>query len=523
MDPQAPRRLDSVAAPAAMGALPENAASSRRAFVIASAVAAAGAGAFLASCGSPQGMKRAGGGGPREAGTLASGTGAAGQGTAPAATEPSATKQAPEEPKGPVDATATTTKPQPAPVERPAPPSGEPSIRIKTGGLPKSSPTVRIDGPGAKMWVADAASAGSGRAAVTPIELSWSAAGWRMTEGAGKRWARESDLGTAGAVEISAMRGEARRVKLLGSEWPGTVRLVPQPATAADAVDIVHEVPLEEYLSGVIAKELYNSWGPATHRAQAVAARSYALCSMAMYGAARHYDVLSDERSQAWIGATTHRKSLDAVAATRGQVLVFQGLVVPAYYSSCCGGASASAQGTIESPILHDIAPLAARGRDREPCCDWSPNYRWQNRLDVGAFARTLPKWARVEGYPLLARVNGVRRVAIAQRNDAGRPTRYSITDAGGREYEVEAERLRWAFNADPANPAAMRPSKERVKSAFFEPLVAGGEIVLTGRGFGHGVGMCQFGAEGMARKGAKSEAILSRYYPGARITRAYA
>ncbi|MFM7052100.1 MAG: SpoIID/LytB domain-containing protein [Planctomycetota bacterium] len=519
MDPQVPARRSHALSPAPAAGAAESL-STRRGFVLVTAVAAAGA--VLSSCAPKKGMQRAAGGGSQPAGTLASGAGAAGQGAAAKPSDADAPKQAPEQPKGPIDATATTTKPQPAPIDRPAPPSGEPSIRIKTGGLPKTSPSVRIDGPGAKMWVVDAASGAAGRAAVTPVELALTPTGWRMTEGAGKRWARASELGTRGAIEISAMRGEPRRVSMLGSEWPGTVRLVPQPASAAEAVDIVHEVPLEEYLSGVIAKELYNSWAPATHRAQAVAARSYALCSMAMYGATRHYDVLSDERSQAWIGATTHRKSLDAVAATRGQVLLFQGLVVPAYYSSCCGGASASAQGTIESPIRHDIAPLAARGRDRDECCSISPNYRWQNRVDAGSFSRTLPAWARVEGYPLLAGVGAVQRVTVAQRNAAGRPTRYGITDARGQEYEVEAERLRWAFNADPANPAAMRPFKERVKSAYFEPLVAGGEIVLTGRGFGHGVGMCQFGAEGMARKGAKSEAILARYYPSATLARAY-
>jgi stage II sporulation protein D len=81
---------------------------------------------------------------------------------------------------------------------------------------------------------------------------------------------------------------------------------------------------------------------------------------------------------------------------------------------------------------------------------------------------------------------------------------------------------LRWALNADPRDPALLRPSKDRVKSANFEALIAGRELVLAGRGHGHGVGMCQYGAEAMSKKGAKEAAILSRYYPGAKVVTAY-
>jgi stage II sporulation protein D len=68
-----------------------------------------------------------------------------------------------------------------------------------------------------------------------------------------------------------------------------------------------------------------------------------------------------------------------------------------------------------------------------------------------------------------------------------------------------------------------MRPAKERVKSAYFEPLVRGRELFVSGRGHGHGVGMCQYGAEAMSKKGAQAKAILARYYPGATLEKSYA
>jgi stage II sporulation protein D len=82
---------------------------------------------------------------------------------------------------------------------------------------------------------------------------------------------------------------------------------------------------------------------------------------------------------------------------------------------------------------------------------------------------------------------------------------------------------MRWALSASPANPAEKKPVNERVRSAFFEPKIVGDRLVLKGAGYGHGVGLCQYGSEAMAKDGAKANRILSTYYPGARIDRAYA
>ena len=476
----------------------------RRAFVVVGAVAAAGG---LWTCTQPPGMQPAPGKGARSPKPVPGGSSKPIDPAEAARTPPAET---------------ATGRPAP-PTERPKPPAAEPSIRIKTGGLPRGNARVEINGPGLHLWIFEPGSGKPGTVAEGPVEFAWTATGWRVTEAKGTSRARAVAVPAHADLEISALRNEPQRLTVYGSEWPGRVRLVRQPGDAAEPVDIVHEVPMETYLPGVIAKELYNSWGAATHEAQAVAARSYAACEMARWAGRRHYDVLADERSQAWIGATAHRRSLDAYAATRGRVLLYDARVVPAYYSSCCGGARASARDAISSSILHDIPPLAVDRGDSRDCCSWSPTYRWQARFDAESFARTLPAWARNEGLASLFKVDGLRRVDIAARNAAGRPVRFKLRDAKGADYEVTAERLRWALNADPRDPSAMRPAKERVKSAFIEPLLVGREIVVTGRGHGHGVGLCQYGAEAMAKKGAASGSILARYYPGASVERAYA
>jgi SpoIID/LytB domain protein len=510
----------------------------RRTFILAAAVLAAG-GAL--SCEQPQGLKRSRSSKPLEGGEAgASGaTGASGAGSDAAKTTPTggnAAKQpsanTAKQGADAAKADGTTPKPPAPPVERPLPPTTEPAIRVKSGGLPKSDPKIRIDGPGAHLWIIEPGNAQPGTVGQSPVEFRWTDAGWKATEAAGTSRARPLALPARATLEIMALRDEPQRLKLSGatsiaggkeSEWPGIVRLVPQPTDPNEPVDVVHEVPMETYLPGVLAQELFNKWTVNVHRAQAVAARSWALCEIAQWRHRRHFDVVAGELGQAWIGATKHQRSIDAVADTRGEVLLWTGRVVPAYYSSCCGGERASARDAISSSIVHDIPPLMVTKKDGRDCCSSSPTYRWQSKFDLATFARTLPAWAREEGYASLFKVDGLRRIEIAERNAAGRPVRFQITDAKGMLYEVQAERLRFALNADPARPGNLRPSKERLKSAFIEPLVVGKELVVSGRGHGHGVGMCQYGAEAMAKKGAKPSAILSRYYPGADLVKAYA
>ncbi len=501
----------------------------RRGFLLATAVAAASGVAALVACDQPQGMRR-----PRGAAAGAGADGAeagASSSAKPVAPNKSAAAVSTAEPAGatPVQAETpadsppgTTAKPLP-PTERPLPPSSEPAIRIRTGGLPKSDPKIEVSGPGPSLWIVEPDSGRPGVVAACPVQFAWTAAGWKATEAFGTRRAKVIEVSARGTLGISALGGEPQHLRVHGSEWPGTLRLVPQPNDAETPVDIVHDVAMETYLPGVLSKELFNKWTPTTHRAQAIAARSWALCEAERWRARRHYDVVAGEQGQAWIGATTHSRSLEAVAATRGQVLLFDSRIVPAYYSSCCGGQRASARDAISSSLLHDIAPLQVSKQDSKDCCSASPTYRWRSTFEVAVFAKTLPAWARTEGCASLFNVKGIRRVDLAARNPAGRPVRFKITDASGKVVEVSAERMRYALNANPQDPTQQRPSKERVKSANFEPLVIAGDLVITGRGHGHGVGMCQYGAEAMAKKGAKAEVILARYYPSATVVKSYA
>ncbi len=484
----------------------------RRRFILVSAAASAGTALFFgAGCDTPQGMQN-----PRStnvpgAGTLPGQNPAGMNGAPQSGAEPAKPKPEPAPKDGKTD--------KPQTIERPEPPSKEPAIRIKTREILPAAPQVTVQGSGPSVWVVAKGTGKGGKLARGPVEIRWTNVGWRITENAGTRRACVLDYSALGTLDVMSLTNEEQRITIDGVSWPGAVRLVPQ----GGGFDLVHEVPMEMYLSGVIAKELYNSWAVETHRAQAIAARSWAICEMAIARPQRHYDVVADERSQAWVGETKHQKSLDAVRDTAGQLLVWQDRVVPAYYSSCCGGARANAQGTISSEMQHDIGPLrAASGKRGCACTGFSKFAKWEMTLEVPAVSRALPGWGRLEGYPSLSRIGRLAELTVIARNEQGRPERVRVVDAKGWKCELTAESMRWALSASPANPAVKKPVNERVRSAFFEPKIVGDRLVLKGAGYGHGVGLCQFGTEAMAKDGAKANRILSTYYPGAQLVRAY-
>ena len=345
-----------------------------------------------------------------------------------------------------------------------------------------------------------------------PVELRRSKGNWTAIEAAGAAGALSQVLPQGDRILIETPADAAGDIQCRGLSWPGSAELV---ATGPDAADLVFVVPMETYLPGVISKELIKGWAPETHRAQAVAARSFAACEHAWWSGRRHYDVNADQSSQAWVGITRDATSLDAVRDTRGEYLVFDGRVVPAYFSSACGGAPANADDAILDGTWVEIAPLQVSGRgDARPkgCCEKAPTARWKTSIACAEMARRLNVWAVAQGRKDLGGLGPVKTVALAESNAAGRPVAFRIGDAAGRKVIWEAEDMRRALREG---------SKDLIKSSFVTVQVAGGRVLFEGRGHGHGVGMCQYGAQAMAKAGRGYRDILARYYPGASIQRA--
>ena len=274
---------------------------------------------------------------------------------------------------------------------------------------------------------------------------------------------------------------------------------------------VINRVDLETYVAGVLTRELYPDWHREAYRAQAVAARTYAMVQMSR-NAGLDYDVTCTEAAQVYGGLAEGRgarRAVEAARYTRGIVATWTSpageRIFCTYYSSACGGRSQSVADCKPEP---EIPPLAGGVR-----CDYcriakGDVYRWGpvrlSKRDVNS--RLLAR------YPRLAEtLDRIRTVEVARRTRSGRPGRIRLTGTNGRSDELVAEDFRLAVGS-----RIMRSTDCRLQDA-------GNDIVLSnGRGFGHGIGLCQWGMQGQALAGRKAAQILKFYYPGLHLTRAY-
>lgn len=326
------------------------------------------------------------------------------------------------------------------------------------------------------------------------------------------------------AWQLPAMRivsPSASPMTIDGKPYPGVVVLVPttdKTGQPTDAFDIVSHVPLETYLPGVIERELYPKWLPETFAAQAIAARSYALFEQTLR-ANSHYDLESTTASQVYGGAATNPRAIDAVRRTRGLVVTHRGRIVPTFFSSACGGTGQDA--TAAFPHLAttvDIPPL--RGQHRSNFCTGSNYFTWGPiERDTATLARRIAAWGSVEKNRVASMI-GLRHVHVSSRSSAGRPATFELTDRQGKRYTLPAEQFRFACNYNATGLPAVSAATQ-LRSSHVDVLVVGEKIRFTaGHGFGHGVGMCQWGAQGMATKGYPAAQIIAYYYPGASLER---
>ena len=401
---------------------------------------------------------------------------------------------------------------------------GEPDIRVRIAAKKTS---VSIAGP-QEISVAPVDDLRERRVLSTPVQLALGESAWSVTDNRGRStMIPRSGFRGQGPLSITSVGPVLLRMD--NGEYPGELRLTPRKDASASegaglGFDVVENVPVETYLAGVVAAELFKSWSLETFKAQAVAARGYALHERTRAMAAGEtYDVEASQMDQAYAGATKNPTALQAVRETTGQVLTWRGQVLRAYFSSCCGGRPGSARDTwpIKTGFEYNLAdPIQAHPRDFDCPCNASPRYHWSVVRPKSELIARLKAYGQQENQAI-REIGSLSRIEVSASNVDGRPSAYKVYDGRGKWYQLSAEQLRLACNT-PAKGAAPIDSKNRVFSGDFTATVSGDNVTISGRGFGHGVGMCQYGAEGLSKLGKKFNEILMLYYPGAALERAY-
>ena len=257
--------------------------------------------------------------------------------------------------------------------------------------------------------------------------------------------------------------------------------------TADNRITIINDINVEEYIKGVLYHEVSHYWPMEALKAQAVAARTYALYSI--NPASKPYDVTNDIYSQVYGGRDSERYRTDlAVNYTKGQVLTYNNKIIPAYFHATCGGMTEDAGQLWNLP---DIPPFRS-----VPCpfCQNSPHFHWKRNFRT----RDIQDALKLHGY----KVGSIKDISIVDRDRSERIDHLKITQKNGQELIIKGKDFR----------DVMGPNV--IDSNNYEIVMHGYYVDLIGKGWGHGVGMCQWGAFGMAKQQFNYAQILAYYYP---------
>jgi stage II sporulation protein D len=326
-------------------------------------------------------------------------------------------------------------------------------------------------------------------------------------------------LGVARAGELPERLTPSgnRLVEFRGKRYRGILRSI---ATDSGTL-VVNVLPLEDYLKGVVPLELGER--PAAERAaleaQAIAARSYAVSRLSAARAGRgrseHFDLVASTSDQVYGGASAEQTNAGAaVDATRGLVLLFGGRVITAPYSSACGGETAAAEEAWHGEPVAYLRRVSDRiGRSDRYYCDIAPRFYWERSISGSELDAAVARYLRTITEVPPQGPGDVRGLRVAARFRGGRV----------RVLEVRTARGTFDVGGNDARAILRAPSGEPLPSSYFSLTTEGAEsgisrVILRGNGYGHGVGMCQWGAIGRARAGQSARTILRTYFPGTSI-----
>lgn len=391
------------------------------------------------------------------------------------------------------------------PAPSPSPSALAPEIRI---GIVIGAPRVELAGDsGLAVLDADSAAAGA-----IPAGTAWTVRpdGPRVAGGGQSGWRLNDQVALTFAP--AAARG---LVSVNGRPYRGRVTVIRDRT----GVTVINTVGLEDYLSGVVPAEMGRR-DPSEAEAlaaQAIISRTFAIRNLGKR-AGEGFDLYATVVDQVYGGVTAENAlTTGAVQRTTGQVLTWQGSPIDAFFFSTCGGRTAAGTEVYAGanrPYLKSIRDLDDSG---QPWCRISPRYQWREEWSAeqlrGVLRQSLPG---ATGTPP-EEAGTVSGVSVATRTGSDRVATVTVQLRRG-PVDVRGPAVRQVLHP---------PGETLLRSAFFRLTEVRTDgrlqrLIAEGNGAGHGVGFCQWGAVGRARGGQDALTILTAYFPGTTVSRAY-
>lgn len=282
----------------------------------------------------------------------------------------------------------------------------------------------------------------------------------------------------SGGIEVNSVR------------YRGEIRILQQ---LNDKLSVIEETDIESFIDGVLGSEMPQSWNEDALRAQAVTARTYAMYKKKIRrDDVYHLDML--ELAYRGIANETGRLT-QIVQDTKGIVMVYNWNIFPAYFHSTCGGHTEDVRHVFGKDSIPPLSGVACN------YCSDSKHSSWSTDISKSAIEKKLQ-----EANVYISNISTVMAVNPGAGNHG---SRVEIASANGSK-EMNANDFRLMIGPN------------NLLSTSFQTKNNGKSITFTGKGWGHGVGLCQYGAQSMAEKGFKWAEILKYYYPKIELVRVY-
>lgn len=309
------------------------------------------------------------------------------------------------------------------------------------------------------------------------------------------------------------------RLVFNGKPFRGNLEIYFMPNSGAQVA--VNILGLEEYLLGVVPLEMGKKLitdpkDVEALKAQAITARTYSLAKLGQYPN-RAYDLEATVADQLYGGIEKESDIISqAVRQTQGEVILYNNNFINAYYHANCGGSTEYIQKVWENkPEEPYLVPVTD-----DTFCVWGTNYLWQQSWTKAELEERIKLY--LKNYVSVPE-NGVGEVLdlqVTDRLNSGRAKAIKIFTQNS-EYELRSDQIRWVLRKK-ENLNSILPSTLFDLQIFKDSSGVIDSVVATGKGNGHGVGMCQIGALGMARAGFTYQEILQHYYPGTKVVKYY-
>lgn len=298
---------------------------------------------------------------------------------------------------------------------------------------------------------------------------------------------------SVGAKVYFKSGGSGAAFAVKGNRYRGVIKAIASPS----GVTLVNQVSMEDYLKGVVPCEIVPSWQMDAIKAQAVAARTYAMFHKNGYRSAG-YDVTDDTRTQVYRGVSAETEATNrAVMETAGEVVTYGGSPIDAVFHASGGGYTENCENVWGSPVPY----LKGVPEDKYA----TP---WKKTISLSSFTK-MADVGRLKGIKLSALHIGEAH-KTNDRGISGRVKSVILVGSKGNRV-VSGDRLQQIYD---------------LNSTLFDLSVSGNQLVITGYGYGHGLGLSQWGAEAMAEKhgGAKDyyKTILMHYFTGTKVEKVY-